>query len=60
MKKSSPRSSILSGLVIAPAFADKAGIVDLDVVKQKYAKALDSAKTLNGALEDAKAPRTRL
>lgn len=46
---------LLSGLFLAPVFAEKVAIVDLEKVKEGYGKATDSAKTLASSFEGAKA-----
>jgi outer membrane protein len=46
---------LLTGLSISPAFAEKVAVVDLEVIKQQYAKAIDNAKGLGSAFEGAKA-----
>ncbi len=46
----------LAGIAFVPAFAQqKVGVVDFLVIKQKYAKAVDNEKQLNGAVEGVKA-----
>jgi Skp family chaperone for outer membrane proteins len=46
---------LLSGLALTPAFAEKVAVVDLEIIKQQYNKALDNAKGLGSAFEGAKA-----
>jgi Skp family chaperone for outer membrane proteins len=46
---------LLSGLALSPAFAEKVAVVDLEVIKQQYTKAVDNAKGLGSAFEGAKA-----
>lgn len=53
--KKSLLALILSGLALSPAFAEKVAVVDLEVIKQQYTKAVDNAKGLGSAFESAKA-----
>src|SRR6478609_2292868 len=53
--KKSLLALLLSGLALAPAFAEKVAVVDLEIIKQQYSKALDNAKNLGAAFEGAKA-----